>query len=53
MLEVNRNENIEILSYAEVKKVKGYVGNYNIFVELKPRYVDPDKCNGCGACAEV
>jgi len=52
MLEVNRHENIQILSYAEVKKVKGYVGNYNITVEMKPRYITDD-CNGCGACSEV
>ena len=52
MLEVNRSENIEIISYAEVKKVEGYVGNYTINVEKKPRYTNDD-CNGCGACAEV
>ena len=52
MLEVNRHENIQILSYAEVKKVEGYVGNYNITVEMKPRYITDD-CNGCGACSEV
>jgi heterodisulfide reductase subunit A len=53
MLEVNRNENIEILSYAEVKQVEGFVGNYNITVEMKPRFVNVEKCNGCGACSEV
>lgn len=53
MLEVNRNENIEIMSYAEVKKVEGYVGNYDVTVEMKPRFVDPNECNGCGACSEV
>ena len=52
MLDVNRNENIEILSFSEVKEVSGYVGNYNITVEMKPRYINED-CNGCGACAEV
>ena len=52
MLNVNRNENIEILSYAEVKKIEGYVGNYSVTVEMKPRFVNDD-CNGCGACAEV
>lgn len=52
MLEVNRHENIEILSYSEVKKVEGYVGNYKITVEKKPRYMNND-CNGCGACSEV
>ena len=52
MLNVNRNENIEILSYSEVKEVEGYVGNYQVKVEMKPRFVT-DECNGCGACAEV
>ena len=52
MLEVNRHENIEILSYSEVKKVEGYVGNYIITVEKKSRYINND-CNGCGACSEV
>lgn len=52
MLEVNRNENIEILSYADVKNVEGYVGNYEVTVEMKPRFVTND-CNGCGACTEV
>jgi len=52
MLEVNRHENIEILSYSEVKKVEGHVGNYNVTVEMKPRYINKD-CNGCGACSEV
>ncbi|MFX1587617.1 MAG: 4Fe-4S binding protein [Promethearchaeota archaeon] len=52
MLEVNRNENIEILSFSEVKEVSGYVGNYDVTVEMKTRYINED-CNGCGACAEV
>ena len=53
MLEVSRHENIEILSYAEVKEVTGYVGNYHVTIENKPRFIIADKCNGCGACAEV
>ena len=53
MLEVNRHENIEVLSYSEVKSIEGYVGNYNVTVEVKPRYVNTEECNGCGACAEV
>ncbi|MHA2180841.1 MAG: 4Fe-4S binding protein [Promethearchaeota archaeon] len=52
MLEVNRNENIELLTYSEVKKVEGYVGNYEVTIERKPRYTT-DECNGCGACSEV
>lgn len=53
MLEVSRNQNIEILSYSEVKKVEGTVGNYHVAVEMKPRYVNTEKCTGCGACNEA
>jgi heterodisulfide reductase subunit A len=52
MLEVNRNENIEVICNAEVTKVDGYVGNYEITIEKKPWYTTPE-CNGCGACTEV
>jgi heterodisulfide reductase subunit A len=52
MLEVNRNENIEVICNAEVTKVDGYVGNYEIIIEKKPWYTT-NECNGCGACTEV
>ncbi|MHA2280504.1 MAG: 4Fe-4S binding protein [Promethearchaeota archaeon] len=52
MLEINRNENIELLTYSEVKEITGYVGNYNVTIERKPRYTT-EECNGCGACTEV
>lgn len=53
MLEVNRNKNIEVLSYSEVTKVDGFVGNFKVYVTKKPRYVLADICNSCGACKEV
>jgi heterodisulfide reductase subunit A len=53
MVEVSRNKNIEILSYCEVKEVKGSIGNFEVKIVKKPRYVDEEKCNGCGRCAEV
>jgi len=40
MVEVARNKNIKIMSYSEVKAVDGYVGNFNVKVEHKPRYLD-------------
>ena len=53
MVSVGRHENIKLLSYSEVESVSGYVGNYNVRVKVKPRYVDAGKCTGCGKCAEV
>ncbi len=53
MVSVGRHENIKLLSYSEVESVSGYVGNYQVRVRRKPRYVDESKCTGCGNCAEV
>lgn len=53
MLESNRHPNIEILSYSEVIEVDGYIGNFNIKVKRKARYVDENKCTGCGTCTDL
>jgi len=47
-----RHENIEIITNAEVAEIKGEVGNFQVTVIKYPRYVDLDKCNGCGDCVE-
>jgi heterodisulfide reductase subunit A2 len=50
MMDAGRHPNIELLSYSEVTEVQGYVGNFQVKVKMKPRYVDIEKCTGCGAC---
>lgn len=52
MVSVGRHPNITLLSYSEVESVSGYVGNFNITVRRKPRYVNEELCNGCGTCVE-
>jgi len=52
MVEVSRNKNIEILAYSEVVDIDGYVGNFNVKIKRKPRFVDEEKCVGCGLCTE-
>jgi len=52
MLEVQRTENIHLLTYSEVKSVKGFVGNFEVEVLKKPRYTN-SKCIGCRACEDV
>src|SRR5450756_1254860 len=52
MVSVGRHPNITLLSYSEVAKVAGYVGNFTVTVRRKPRYVDEELCNGCGTCIE-
>ncbi|MEJ2250377.1 MAG: hydrogenase iron-sulfur subunit [Candidatus Lokiarchaeota archaeon] len=54
MQEVNEHPNIELLSYSEVKKVTGYIGNFDIVVNKKPRFINEDDCVGCfDICREV
>jgi heterodisulfide reductase subunit A len=44
---------IELMSYSEVAEVSGYVGNFKVKIRKKPRYIDVDKCTGCGECSNV
>ena len=53
MKAVFAHKNIELLTYAEVTNVEGTIGNYNVTVKKKARYVQLDKCKGCGDCAEA
>ncbi len=53
MVDASRQPNIKLLTYSEVKEVSGYIGNFKVKVEKKPRYVIPERCNGCGLCEEV
>ena len=53
MMEVANHPNIELLTYSEVTSVKGSIGNYIVKVKKKARYVDLDKCTGCGDCIEA
>ncbi|MBU1718148.1 MAG: FAD-dependent oxidoreductase, partial [Bacteroidetes bacterium] len=52
MVSVGQHPNIKLMSYSEVEKVGGFVGNLTVSVRHKAKYVDHDKCNGCGLCQE-
>ncbi len=53
MSDVGKHDNIELLTYHELKAVEGFVGNFRATVLKKARYVDINECNGCGLCFEV
>ena len=52
MVDVAQNEKIRIFSYSEVTEVKGFVGNFDVTIKKKARFVKEDICTGCGACVE-
>jgi heterodisulfide reductase subunit A len=53
MVEVGQHPKIQLYSYSEVEAVSGYVGNFNVTIRQKARYVDISKCTGCGECWNV
>jgi len=52
MVSVGQHPNIELLSYSDVTEFSGYVGNFAARIRRRPRYVDEEKCNGCGLCEQ-
>jgi heterodisulfide reductase subunit A len=52
MVAVGKHPNIELLTMSEIEDVSGYIGNFKVKIRKNPRYVDMDKCTGCGKCWE-
>ncbi|MBE6590928.1 MAG: CoB--CoM heterodisulfide reductase iron-sulfur subunit A family protein [Ruminococcaceae bacterium] len=52
MVDAAQHEKITIYSYSEVEEVKGFVGNFDVKIKKKARYVKPELCTGCGLCTE-
>ncbi len=52
MVDVAQHEKIRIFSYSEVEQVKGFVGNFDVKIKKKARFVKEDVCTGCGLCTE-
>src|SRR5512147_1546744 len=53
LVETGRHPNITLLTNSEVLDVKGQVGDFNVRVRHHPRYIDLEKCVGCGDCSKV
>jgi heterodisulfide reductase subunit A len=53
MVDAARHPKVEILSYSEVVRVDGYIGNFRVEVLQKPRYVIAERCTGDGECADA
>ena len=53
MIECLRHPNISLLTYSEVKEVKGQAGDFTVKILKKPRFVDEEKCTGCDECTKV
>ncbi len=52
MVQAGTHPNIELLTWSEVEKVDGYVGNFSVTIRKRARDVDTSLCTGCGICWE-
>jgi heterodisulfide reductase subunit A len=52
MVLAGNHPNITLLTYSEVQKVDGYVGNFAVTIKKRARSVNEKDCTGCGICWE-
>jgi len=52
LVDVGRHPNIELITYSDIENVTGKPGNFKVKIKKKARYVDIEKCTGCGVCAQ-
>lgn len=52
MVDVAAHPNIRLMTWSEVEDVSGYIGNFEVTIRKKARYVDEELCVGCGLCYE-
>lgn len=50
MVEVYQHPKIKLLTYSEVVRIEGFIGNFKATIKKKARHVNEDKCSGCGVC---
>ena len=53
MTDVGRHPLITLHTLSEVVDVKGHVGNFDVRIVKKARYVDEKECTACGDCVPV
>jgi len=53
MVETGRHLNIKLLTNAQVLSVDGKPGNFKVRIKKNARYVDIEKCKGCGDCSKA
>jgi quinone-modifying oxidoreductase subunit QmoA len=49
---IKNNGQVKIYTMAEVEKISGTEGNFDVTIKTQPRFVN-EKCTGCNKCAEA
>jgi heterodisulfide reductase subunit A len=52
LVATGRHHNIVLMTKSNVSKVEGEIGHFKVTVKRKVRFVDEEKCTGCGICTQ-
>lgn len=50
LVSIGRHKDIELLTLTEVDKIEGNAGNFRVSLNRRARFVDDERCTGCGTC---
>jgi len=53
MIECASHPLIDLMTYSELESFEGTLGSFRAVVRRKSRFIDEQKCTGCGECATV
>ena len=52
LVAAGRHPNISLITNSEVVGLRGEAGNFEVKIRKRSRYINEEKCNGCGLCAQ-
>jgi NADH:ubiquinone oxidoreductase subunit E len=50
LVEIGRHKDIKVISLSDIESLRGQPGNFIVTLKKRPRFVDEEKCTGCGTC---
>jgi NADH:ubiquinone oxidoreductase subunit E len=50
LVEIGRHKDIEIITLSDIEKIEGEAGDFKVILNKRPRYINEEKCTGCGTC---
>ncbi len=53
MTDAGRHPHIELMTLSEIKSIHGYVGNFEVTVRKRARYIKEKECTVCGDCEKA
>ncbi len=51
--EIKSHKNITVHTNSKVDNISGEIGNFTLDLTREPRFVDVDRCTGCGRCTHI